>query len=168
MFKSRRNDGSVIGGVFIAFFILLFHVALLALIGVLVLFLSGLLNYLPWLLLGGLVVLVGSGYLLVRRLVKKSESLVRFLNLPELQGKDIEVKVMGGLASVKINSPEDTIHRLPDSEYISRAPRQLQSPDTGNVRELMRLADMLEEDLITREEYMQAKQRLLGEGSPGP
>ncbi|MFP4160070.1 MAG: hypothetical protein ACLFR9_10215 [Desulfobacterales bacterium] len=150
------------GGVFIAFFILIFHVALLALIGVLVLFLSGLLNYLPWLLLGGLVILLGAGYLLVRRLAKKSESLVRFLNLPELQGKDIEVKVMGGLASVKINSPEDTAHMLPDSEYISRAPRQLENPDTGNVRELMRLADMLEEDLITREEYMQAKQRLLG------
>ncbi|MFP4257102.1 MAG: hypothetical protein ACLFQ9_09590 [Desulfobacterales bacterium] len=162
MFKSRQKEGSVMGGVFIAFFILIFHVALLALIGVLVLFLSGLLNYLPWLLLGGLVILLGAGYLLVRRLAKKSESLVRFLNLPELQGKDIEVKVMGGLASVKINSPEDTAHMLPDSEYISRAPRQLENPDTGNVRELMRLADMLEEDLITREEYMQAKQRLLG------
>ncbi|MFP4572292.1 MAG: hypothetical protein ACLFNW_04925 [Desulfobacterales bacterium] len=44
----------MIGGVFIAFFILIFHVVLLALIGVLVLFLGGLLNYLPWILLGGL------------------------------------------------------------------------------------------------------------------
>lgn len=149
------------GGVFIAFFILIFHVALLALIGVLVLFLSGLLNYLPWLLLGGLVVLVASGYFLLRRLAAKSGSIVRFLNLPELQGKDIELKLMGGLASVKINSPEEH-GRLSELEHSAEEPLRLQNPDTEQVRELTRLADMLEDDLITREEYMQAKQRLLG------
>ncbi len=132
MFKSRRNDSSVIGGVFIAFFILIFHVALLALIGVVVLFLSGLLSYLPWILLGGLVLLAGSGYLIVRRLAKNSESLVRFLNLPELRGKNIELKVLGGLASLKISGSGDS-------------PRMLDCED----------------DFVARDEVMQEKKRLV-------
>ncbi|MFP4452624.1 MAG: hypothetical protein ACOC03_03505 [Desulfosalsimonas sp.] len=132
MFRSKKNEGSVIGGVFIAFFILIFHVVLLALIGVLVLFLGGLLNYLPWILLGGLVLLIGSGYLMLRRLAAKSEAIVKVLDLPELKGKNIELKVMGGLASVKISNPEDR-YRLPVS---------------GEMR-------------IEDEEYKQAKQRLV-------
>lgn len=115
MFRRRQNDDSVIGGVFIAFFILLFHVALLALIGVLVLFLSGLLNYLPWILLGGLLLLIGSGYLLVRRVVRKSGDIIRFLDVPELRGKNIELKVLGGLASVKINDSKQR-ELLPGSD----------------------------------------------------
>lgn len=107
----------MIGGVFIAFFILIFHVALLALLGVLVLFLSGLLNYLPWIILGGLALLIGTGYLLIRRLARKSGDIVRFLNQPELRGKNIELKVLGGLASVRISDSGDLKDRefLPDS-----------------------------------------------------
>lgn len=136
MFKYKSNEGNLFKGVFLAWFILLFHVALLALLGVLVLFFSGLLNYLPWIVLGGLVLLAGSGYLFLRFIARKSGSLVKLLELPELRGKNIEVNVLGGLASVKIKSSEN--------------------------KELTRLEGLLEDDLITPDEYDQAKQRLLG------
>ena len=160
MFKYKRNDGSVIKGVFIAYFILLFHVLLLAAVGLLVLFFSGIVNYLLWILLGGLALIIGSGYMMLRYLRKKGGSLVKILSLPEFRGKNIEISVMGGLASVKINGDESR-QQMIGTDSSSRHEAGEQGEASSEIRDLNRLAGLLEDNLITRDEYQQAKQRLL-------
>ncbi len=160
MFKYKGNDGSVTKGVFIAYFILLFHVVLLAVVGLLVLFFSGIVNYLLWILLGGFGLIIGSGYLLLRYLRKKGGSLVKILSLPEFQGKDIEVSVMGGLASVKIHGSEGQPQMI-GTDSDTRHKTGIQDETSSEIRDLSRLAGLLEDNLITRDEYQQAKQRLL-------
>ncbi|MBS3808936.1 MAG: SHOCT domain-containing protein [Desulfobacterales bacterium] len=159
MFKNRHNDSNVIKGVFIACFILLFHVVLLAVVGLLVIFFSGIINYLPWILLGGLALIAGCGYILLRYLRKNSGSLVKVLSLPEFQGKNIEVSVLGGLASVKING-EESNHRMIGTGSRNHAVGSPEDDQSTEISDLTRLAGLLEDDLITREEYQQAKQRL--------
>ncbi len=160
MFKNRHsNDGNVIKGVFIACFMLIFHVVLLAVVGLLVIFLSGVINYLPWILLGGLGLIAGSGYMLLRYLRKNSGSLVKVLSLPELRGKNIEVSVLGGLASVKINGAEDAPQMI-GTDSRSSAVQPAEDEEITEIRSLTRLAGLLEDDLITSDEYQQAKQRL--------
>lgn len=160
MFKYKRNDGSVIKGVFIAYFILLFHVVMLAAVGLLVLFFSGIVNYLLWILLGGFGLIIVSGYMMVRYLRKKGGSLVKILTLPEFRGKNIEVSVMGGLASVKISGDESQPHMI-GTDTGTRHESGTPDEASSEIRDLTRLADLLEDNLITRDEYQQAKQRLL-------
>ncbi|MBS3756967.1 MAG: SHOCT domain-containing protein [Desulfobacterales bacterium] len=160
MFKYKRNDGSVIKGVFIACFVLLFHVVLLAVVGLLVLFFSGIVNYLLWILLGGFGLIIGAGYMLLRYLRKKGGSLIKILSLPEFQGKDIEVSVMGGLASVKIHGSESQTQMI-GTDSDNRSGARIQDEAASEIRDLTRLAGLLEDNLITRDEYQQAKQRLL-------
>lgn len=148
-------------GVFIAYFILLFHVALLGLVGIVVLFFTGILNYLPWILLGGAVMIVGFGYMVMRYLRKKSRSMVQVLSMPEFRGKNIEVNVMGGLASFKIqdtNSESSAGRRHLESGGPSRL---LNHTDGEKRQKLESLAEMRENRIITPEEFERAKQRLL-------
>ena len=159
MFKQKPEDGNVVKSIFLAYFILIFHVVLLAVLGLLVLLFSGILNYLIWILLifGGALAM--SGYLLVRYLRRQSGSLAKILSSPEFAGRNVEVNLMGGFASVKISgSDPDTTPRLTVDEPL----RRLEDPEAVACRELEQLANLLEKDLITREEYLRAKQKLLG------
>ena len=144
-------------GVFIAYFILLFHVALLGLIGILVLFFTGILNFLPWVLLGAVVMIAGSGYLVLRYLRKKSGSMVRILSMPEFRGKNIEVNVLGGLASFKV---QDTAGRNGPQLGLDAASGLLAHGDPAKDEQLDRLSEMLENQIITPDEFERAKQRL--------
>jgi len=161
IFRNRENPDSVMKGVFIAYFILLFHVALLGLVGIVVLFFTGILNYLPWILLGGAVMIVGCGYMVMRYLRKKSRSMVQVLGMPEFRGKNIEVNLMGGLASFKIQDTNS--ESSADSRYLeSDGPSRLLTHADGEKRQkLESLAEMRDNRIITPEEFERAKQRLL-------
>ena len=162
MFKHKRTDGNVIKGVFLAYFILIFHVVLLGGVGLLVLFLSGIIHYLPWILLGGLGLMAGSGYLLMRYLRKKGGSLIKILNLPEFRGRNIEVSVLGGLASLKINGSESRVQMI-GKDPAGAGAEPADDDRSAEINDLTRLAGLLEQNLITPDEYQQAKQRLLGQ-----
>jgi hypothetical protein len=157
IFKHKKSEESIIRGVFIAYFILLFHVALLGLVGILVLFFTGILNFLPWLMLGGVVMIAGCGYLLLRYLRKKSGSLIKVLGTPEFRGKNIEVRLLGGLASFKVNDSENPATRMLDYDEPSRL---LPHGDLPREEKLLQLSEMLENEIITPEEFIKAKKRL--------
>ncbi len=156
-FKQKQNEDSIIKGVFIAYFILLFHVALLGLVGILVLFFSGILNFLPWLLLAGVVIIVVSGYMVLRYFRKKSGDLVKVLGMPEFRGKNIEVRLLGGMASFKVNDSGSSGTRLIDSDSASPL---LTHTESAKQEKLGQLSEMLENEIITPEEFNRAKQRL--------
>ncbi len=160
MFKKRFDDSSVVKSIFLAYFILLLHVGLLAAMGILVLFFGGIVKYMVWILLGGGVLLAGSGYMLIRYFKKESMSLSKILMMPEFRGKNVEVNVLGGLASVKITSSGENAPVLGHDGHPTL--RRIESPETRRVRELTELARLLEKDLITPDEYYRAKQELFG------
>ena len=84
---------------------------------------------------------------------------MKIMSLPELKGKNVEVNLLGGLASFKIAS-DTTELQVIESKVIPVA-RQLEDPDSKRIRELTELASMLEKNLITLEEYHQVKKSLL-------
>lgn len=156
--KKKKDSGNgVIKSVFVAYFILILHVLLIALLGILVLFFSGIVNYMIWIFLAGAVVIVGSGYYFYRRMKKSGKTIEEILRSPAFNGKSVEVSLMGGLASFKI----DRTDSLPALESALAKPyRQLEDPDTVRIRELTELVRLLENDLITADEYRKAKQQL--------
>jgi len=144
-------------GVFLAYFILVLHVLLIAGIGLLVLFFHGFLNYMVWIFVAGSVAIGISAYLFYRRMKAEGKTLKDVLNSSAFRGQSVEVSLLGGLASFKINRP-DAAPQLPDA--LADPSRQLEDPETVRARQLTELAQLFEKELITREEFNTAKKRL--------
>ncbi len=160
MWKNRFNydDASLTKGVFLAFVILFFHVGMLLLVALLVVFFGFIIQYFAWIMLALGVGIVGTIVYILYSLKKQSSSIAEVLTMPEFRGKNIELRLFGGLASLKVTDSQESASLL---EYDGRpASRYLESPDTSRVRELSELARLLESDLITPEEYQQAKNEI--------
>jgi hypothetical protein len=160
MFKRKPSDRHLISSLFFAFAILLFHVFLLAAIGLLVLIFRGIVNYFLWILLAGGLLAGGGFFLLYRLLQKEKSAIARLLELPEFRDRRVEVNLLGGLASVKIGEGE-----APAGAALDEGPPAgaflLEDPNRAFVRELSDLARLLEKNLISMEEYNRAKNLLL-------
>lgn len=156
--KPKDNEG-VMKSVLTAYFILILHALLIVGLGVLVLFFRGLIHYMVWIFLGGSALLLTSGYLFWRRMRAEGKTLSEMLNSPMFRGRTVEVSLLGGLATFKVgNGPG-----LPAIDAGSAAaPRQLEDPASARVRELSELARLLENDLITLDEFNHTKQKLMG------
>jgi hypothetical protein len=155
---SKDKDG-LFKSVLLAYLILALHVLLIAGIGLLVLFFRGFVQYMIWIFLGCASLLAYSGYRFWRRMKTEGKTLAEMLHSPTFRGRSVEINLLGGIASFKLGAPDP---RLALPEDTSSPPRQLEDPDTARIRELSELARLLEKDLITLEEYHQAKRRLLG------
>jgi len=156
MLKNKNEITSLVSSLFLASSVLLFHVILVVVMGILVLFFSGLVNYIFWIFLGGCALIGGAVYFFFRYMKKDGSQMVyQLLSLPELKGKKIEVKLLGGLASLKIAGDDAKSHVI-DMDP-SPTSRQLEDPRSIRLRELTELSRLREKNLITAEEYDQAK-----------
>jgi len=161
MFKLKSSDSHLASSVLLAFSILLFHVLLLAAIGLLVIIFRGIVNYLVSILLGG-ALLAGAGLFVLYRYMQKEKSVVsKLLELPEFKNRKVEVNILGGLASFKID-PDDQARSAIDTE-VTPLTHRLDDPDSLRVRELSELARLFEKGLISLEEYDRGKKDLLNQ-----
>lgn len=159
MLKKKNETTALVSSLFLASSVLIFHVVLLAAMGILVIFFSGIVNYIFWIFLGSCALIGGGGYLFYRYMKKDGgRALYQLLSLPELKGKNLEVKLLGGLASLKIADDEDKTHAI--EVHQATPSRQLEDPGSIRIRELTELTRLLEKNLITPEEYDQAKKSL--------
>ena len=155
--KPDTSGSELFKGVMLAHLILGLHVAVFALIGLLVIFFGGIALYWGWILLGGLIIAALGGLFIYRLLKTRGRSLVRDLNgVTVPSGGSLEVSFLGGLASVKFDRP------APSPKGIAvAAPALLEDPESQRVRELTSLGQMYEKNLITREEFERAKGAIL-------
>ncbi|WP_124330107.1 hypothetical protein [Desulfonema ishimotonii] len=148
-----------------AYSILLLHVLLLGGLGCLVLFFRGFIQYMIWVFLGGSVLIAYSGYRIYKRVKEQKKGLQEMLSLPMFSGRNVEIQLLGGLASVKVGAPGDNAMALdhaPDPAVL-----QLEDPASSRIRKLGELARLFENELITLDEYNRTKDQLLN-GTTGP
>jgi hypothetical protein len=150
----KENDG-VIKSVFIAYFILLLHILLLAGLGVLILFFRGIVNYMLWIFLVGTGIIIFSAYRFYRKMKKEGKTLREMMNSPLFRGREVEISLLGGLASLKVGKPRHLLLENYHGEI-----KQLEDPDSVRFKELNELVRLFENNLITREEYNQAKKQI--------
>jgi hypothetical protein len=159
MLAKKRDGDGIIKSVLIAYFILAFHVLLIAGMAILVLFFRGVVNYMFWIILGGTAVMGFSAYYFFRRMRAEGKSLSEMLRNPVFNGRSVEVSLLGGMAMVKLGQ---TTHppAIGYDEAIN-VPRleDHKSSDTREVSELVELARLLEKDLITADEFNKAKRQ---------
>lgn len=157
-YKFMKNSDGVIKSVFIAYFILIFHVLLIALTGLLIFFFSGLVKYMFWIFLGGSALIVGTGYFFYRKVKAEKTSLREMLSLPVFEGRAVEVSFLGGFASLKMGQPNSGTQAIG-----MNSGGQLPAPGgngSNHVKELTELAKLYEKNLITKAEYEKAKQQI--------
>ena len=157
MMKNEQNKG-IFNGVFLGYFVLLLHVLLIVGIGAAVVLVKGIYDFRWFLLAGGAIFVLASGYFFYRKLKASNRSLREAMNDPALQGKTLEISLFGGMASVKLGSNSEQPQLIHLAE--GNAPALLEAP-RSQVQELSDLAKMLEDDLITREEFNRMKTDLI-------
>ena len=153
--NSVKENNGVIKSIFIAYFILLLHILLLAGLGVLIIFFRGIVNYMLWIFLAGTGIIIFSAYRFYRKMKKEGKTLKEMLNSPLFRGREVEISLLGGLASLKVGKP----HNLFLENYQGDV-KQLEDPDTMRLKELNELVRLFENNLITLEEYNQAKKQI--------
>ncbi len=153
-FKQRKDADGVLKSFFLAYFILILHVVLIGGLVSMIVFLGGVLLYMPWILLCGMAALSASGYIFYRKIKKEGKTLKEALAFPAFKDRAVEVSLLGGLASVKVGKPDSVLET--ESKLT-----QLEYPDAHHINELKELARLLESNLITEDEYKKAKQKVL-------
>jgi hypothetical protein len=153
--NSVKENNGVIKSVFIAYFILLLHILLLAGLGVLIIFFRGIVNYMLWIFLAGTGIIIFSAYRFYRKMKKEGKTLKEMMNSPLFRGREVEISLLGGLASLKVGKPRNLL-----LENYQGDIKQLEDPNTMRLKELNELVRLFENNLITLEEYNQAKKQI--------
>lgn len=157
-FEKKEGEG-VVKSVFLAYLVIILNVAIIGVIGLVVLLFQGIVSNMVWILLG-LFTAVGIGaYWIYKRIKNEGKAIGEALNTPVFQKRPVEISFLGGIVSLRVGSHNTT----PWIDAGGQNPViQLEDPATMKIRELSSLAKMLEDKLITPEEYRQFKEKLLG------
>ena len=158
-FNKKSEENSHFKSVLMAYFILVLHVLLIVGLVMLVIFFRGIVNYMIWIFIGGSAVILASGYHFYKRLQKDGKTLQEMMSSSRLGSRPIEVSFLGGIASFKIGRPGST--PALSSEAAGQPLQQLEDPATVRIRELTELVRLLEDNLITLDEYNKVKQQIL-------
>ncbi|MCG8565919.1 MAG: SHOCT domain-containing protein [Desulfobacterales bacterium] len=162
--KLKKTDKEgLFKSIFTAYFILLLHVFLLAGVGLSVVLFKGVYHYLPW-ILGGLgLLVVGVAFLIYRRMRVNSDQIRDVLSVPEFRDRTVEVRLLGGLASFKINAPDpNAVAALPETPSVIRDNALLiESAVDRTEKKMLELNTLYEKELITEDEYKAARQQLI-------
>ena len=92
-----------------------------------------------------------------KRMKMEGKTIREMLSSPQLGGRTVEVSLLGGLASLKINASNDPAAL--DSNSSGQF-RQLEDPDAIRIREFSELVQLLEDNLITLDEYNKFKEQI--------
>ena len=155
----KEKDSQYFKSVLMAYFILVLHVILMAALVLMVIFFRGIIDYMIWVFVGGLIVIAISGYRFYSRMKKEQKSLREILNTPRFNGRSVEISFLGGLASFKIGGANPNLPAL-ENHSPGRLP-QLEDPESVRKKEFSELVGLLEKDLITLEEYNKFKEEIL-------
>jgi fatty-acid desaturase len=146
--------------VLLAFVVLFLHVVLIMALGVTMFLFGGVVTYLPWILAIGGIFVLGSGYLWWRYMKRRGKKWRDILKDPVLAGRTVEISFLGGFASVKLGN---THERLAIGPGHSDKSRQLEAPSLNRSEQLANLGRLLKQDLISVDEFLQAKKELMGQ-----
>lgn len=154
--EHSNGENGIAKNIFIGYFVLILHVLLLVLLGFFIVFFRGLIVYMPWIVGGGLCVLVASGLWFYRRMKKGQSGLAETLKSGVPKDRPVEISLLGGLASVRLGSTQSGSGR-----YVAEVPLQLEDSQTTRLRSLDRLVEMYKKELISKEEFALLKQDVL-------
>ncbi len=160
-FKRRDKEG-VFKSLFAAYFVILLHIFLLAGTGVTIVLFRGVYHYLPWIMGGLSLMILGLFWIFYTKMKKSSSDIKDILSFPEFRNRNIEISLLGGLASFKIEGQKDKLPLIGQS-FPPDAPDILTLEDYSTLpdKRISELAALYDRHLITRDEFDMAKKSIL-------
>ena len=158
--RKKDKDG-VFKNIFVAYFILLLHVFLLAGIGLSVVLFKGVYHYLPWIMAGIAILVLAIAWIIYARMRATSSSLSEVLGTPEFQDRAVEIRLLGGLATFEIKAKEQPL--LPNHTGLSSYSdaRLIENAEDRAERKLLELNALYAKDLISEKEFEKARRNII-------
>ena len=155
--KKEKEEGHL-KSILLAYLILVLHVVLITGLVLLVIFFRGIINYMIWIFIAGTAAIVASSYLFYKRMKMEGKTLREIFNSRQFGGRTVEVNLLGGLASLKISGSNDpaALDTASSGQF-----KQLEDPNVIHNREFSELVRLLENNLITLDEYHRFKEQIL-------
>jgi hypothetical protein len=162
-----KESGELFKAILLAHLILFLHLLLIACLGFLVIFFYGISQYMLWIFLGASILLAVCGFLFYRRIRTRGSQTFKDIQRSTIWGgRSFEVRILGGLASLKFGRPANSLPIENTAAETYDPGHQLEDPETIRIRELTGLANMLEKNLITFEEFSRVKHQILKSRRP--
>jgi|GEM_PF-519554 len=157
--ESKKNP--LLSGIMAGYLVLLIHLILVIFLATAVVFIQGLSEYIEYILGGGVLLILGSGAFFYRLLKQNGKQILNTLQNPSFPGQNIEVSLLGGLASISIKGAEKS-----DQFMLEDPTRELKAipeipPAASPHNELLRLSELYDRGLINKEEFLLLKDDLL-------
>lgn len=158
MDESKKNP--LFSGIVAGYLILLAHLLLIIVLATAVVFIQTLAEYVEYVLAGGLLLIIGSAVFFFRILKQNGKQILNTMKNPAFHNQNLEINLLGGLASVSFNKLDKNQQLM----LANQAPTIQALPDpqpSSPQNEILRLADLYDRDLISKEEFQQLKDEIL-------
>ena len=153
-----EQNKNFFSGVVLAYLVLLLHILLMVGLGITVIVIKGIYDFRWLILLAGIAIIGGSGYYFYRYFKEHKQKLHDLMSDPAFNDRTLEISLMGGMATVRLGHKDDNIKLIQADETEVK---QLEQPKSVQMKELTELTRMLDDELITREEFLQLKKEIL-------
>jgi hypothetical protein len=127
-------------------------------LGITVVVIKGIYDFRWLILLAGIAIIGGSGYYFYRYFKEHKQKLHDLMSDPAFNDRTLEISLMGGMATVRLGHKDDNIKLIQADETEVK---QLEQPKSVQIKELTELTRMLDDELITREEFLQLKKEII-------
>lgn len=153
-----EQNKNFFSGVVLAYLVLLLHILLMVGLGITVIVIKGIYDFRWLILLAGIAIIGGSGYYFYRYFKEHKQKLHDLMSDPAFNDRTLEISLMGGMATVRLGHKDDNIKLIQADETEVK---QLEQPKSVQIKELTELTRMLDDELITREEFLQLKKEII-------
>jgi hypothetical protein len=157
----KKDKDGLFKNIFVAYFILLLHVFLLAGIGLTALLFQGIYHYLPWIMAGIAILVLSIVWFIYHRMRETSSSLSEVLGTPQFHDRAVEIRLLGGLASFEIKAKEPPLLQSHTNLSPYADTGLIESADDRAERKLLEINELYEKDLISKEEFEKARQNII-------
>lgn len=162
MEQKPESTRSMFSSVLVIALILALHVALIIGLITSVILFKGIYDLRWWILAAGLLLICISAYIFQRRVKAGKRRLRDIIKDPAFDNRSLEISLFGGMATLRVGH-QDNRHNQPRMIDVSPANelKQLPSPSSPQIGELTELKRMLEQGLITKEEFLRLKKDII-------
>jgi len=154
-----QQNKNFFSGVMLGYLVLLLHIVLMIVLGITVIVIKGIYDFRWLILFAGIALIGGSGYYFYRYFQEHKQKLQDLMSDPALHDRTLEISLMGGMATMRLGHKDDNIKLIQETSEAEI--KQLELPKSAQMKELSELTRMLDEELITREEFLQLKKGII-------
>ena len=154
-----EQNKNFFSGVILAYLVLLLHILLIIGLGITVVVIKGIYDFRWLILFAGIALIGGSGYYFYRYFQQHKQRFHDLMSDPAFNDRIVEISLMGGIATMRLGHKDDGVRLIQEANETEV--KQLESPQSSQMTRLSELTKMLDDELITREEFLKLKKDII-------